>query len=57
MKARSFTTTTQMPVKRCLAGTGPDAQTFAVPENSQDVIGKLSLRFWSVKPTVGTERF
>jgi hypothetical protein len=33
-----------------LAGTGPDAQTFAVPENSQDVIGKLSLRFWSVKP-------
>jgi hypothetical protein len=30
-----------------LAGTGPDVQTFALPENSQDVIGKLSLRFHS----------
>jgi hypothetical protein len=28
-----------------LAGTGPNAQTFALPENSQDVMGKLSLRF------------
>jgi hypothetical protein len=28
-----------------LAGAGPDAQTFALPENSQDVIGKLSFCF------------
>src|SRR5437879_3551360 len=32
---------------RILAGTGPDAQTFGLPENSQDVIGKLSLPFHS----------
>jgi hypothetical protein len=30
-----------------LASTGPDAQNFALPENSQDVIGKLLLRFHS----------
>jgi len=30
-----------------LIGTGPNAQTFALPENSQEVIGKLSLRFHS----------
>jgi hypothetical protein len=30
-----------------LTGTGANAQTFALPENSQDVIGKLSLRFHS----------
>src|SRR5258708_18207888 len=28
-----------------LAGAGPDAQTFALLENSQDVIGKLSFCF------------
>jgi hypothetical protein len=30
-----------------LIATGPNAQTFALPENSQEVIGKLSLRFHS----------
>ena len=28
-----------------LAGAGPDAQTFALPENGQDVIGKLAFCF------------